>query len=65
MKISKNLKPVLLLIACFSFAFSYAATEIQNNEQVNSTPWYKMWWIWLVILFILGFIIVYVTLKEK
>ncbi|RYD77792.1 MAG: hypothetical protein EOP53_12380 [Sphingobacteriales bacterium] len=60
---NKILKTALLLIACFSYTMSFAQTEMQETKA--ALPWYKWWWLWLGILFVLGFIIVYITFKEK
>ncbi|MGZ5245388.1 MAG: hypothetical protein ACXWEY_06625 [Bacteroidia bacterium] len=54
-------KPVLLLVACFILALQSASAQMEANEQLNETPWYRIPWLWIGILAILAGIMVYVT----
>lgn len=61
----ENIKPASLKIITLTLGF---VTVVNNvfaqtiaDENVISTPWYKIPWLWIGILIILGAIIVYVT----
>ena len=64
-KIRKTSARIIVFVLGFVVVSKIAFAQVAANEDIASTPWYKIPWLWIGILMILGAIIVYITFAKS